>query len=70
VAKQVRADLRGASLNLDGSCDAACHRHGMFHVGRISNITESPRQRKTATRGCKRRVDAAIHTLRVEQTVA
>ena len=46
VAKQVGADLRGASRNLNGGCDAARHRHGMFHAGLISNITESPRKRK------------------------
>ena len=46
VAKQVGADLRGAPRNLDGGCDAARHRHGMFHAGLIPNITESPRKRK------------------------
>jgi hypothetical protein len=66
VAKQVGAGLRGASLNLDGSCDAARHRHGMFHAGLIPNITESPRKRKTTMRGCKRRFDAAIHALRMQ----
>jgi len=43
VARQVGADLRGASLNLDGGCDAARHRNDMFHAGLIPNITESPR---------------------------
>jgi transposase len=72
VAKQVGADLRGASPNLDGGCDAAHHRHGMFHTGLIPTITESPRQRKTTKRGRKRRFDAAIHALRmqVERTLA
>ena len=72
VAKQVKADLRGASLNLDGGCDAARHRNGMFHAGLIPNIAESPRKRKTTERGRKRRFDAAIHALRtrVERTLA
>ena len=72
VAKQVGADLRGASRNLDGGCDAARHRNGMFPAGLIPNITESPRKRKTTTRGRKRRFDAAIHALRmrVERTLA
>jgi hypothetical protein len=72
VARQVGADLRGASRNLDGGCDAARHRNGMFHAGLIPNITESPRKRKTTTRGRKRRFDAAIHALRmrVERTLA
>ena len=72
VAKQVGADLRGASRNLNGGCDAARHRHGMFHAGLIPNITESPRKRKTTKRGRKRRFDAAIHALRmqVERTLA
>ena len=65
VTKQVGADLRGTSLNLDGGCDAARHRHGMFHADLIPNITESPRTRKTTTRGRKRRFDAAIHALRM-----
>jgi hypothetical protein len=65
VAKQVGADLRGASPNLDGGCDAAHHRHGMFHTGLIPTITESPRKRKTTTRRRKRRFDAAIHALRM-----
>jgi hypothetical protein len=66
VAKQVGADLRGTSLNLDGGCDAARHRNGMFHAGLIPNITESPRKRKTTKRGRKRRFDAAIHALRMQ----
>jgi transposase len=72
VAKQIGVDLRGASLNLDGSCDAARHRKCMFHAGLIRNITENPRKRKTTKRGRKRRFDAAIHPLRVrvERTLA
>jgi hypothetical protein len=61
VATQVGADLRGASRNLDGGCDAAHHRTGMFPAGLIPNITESPRKHKTTKRGGKRRFDAAIH---------
>jgi hypothetical protein len=53
AATQVGADLRGASLNLDGGCDAARHRTGVFPAGLIPNITESPRKRKTTERGCK-----------------
>ena len=48
VAKQVGADLRGASRNLDGGGDAARHRHGMFPASLIPNIIESPRKRKTS----------------------
>jgi hypothetical protein len=72
VATQVEADLRGASLNLDGGCDAARHRTGMFPAGLIPNITESPRKRKTTKHGRKRRSDAAIRAwrIRVERTLA
>jgi hypothetical protein len=72
VAKQVGADLRGASRNLNGGCDAARHRHGMFHADLLPTITESPRTRQTTTRGRQRRFDAAIHALRmrVERTLA
>jgi hypothetical protein len=65
VAKQVGADLRGASLNLDGGCDATRHRKCIFHAGLIPNITEHPRQRQC-------RFDAAIHAWRmqVERTLA
>jgi hypothetical protein len=72
AATQVEADLRGASLNLDGGCDAARHRKRMFPAGLIPNITERPRKPKTTKRGRKRRFDAAIHALRVrvERTLA
>jgi hypothetical protein len=72
VATQIGADLRGASLNLEGGYDAARHRHGMCHAGLIPNITESPRKRKTTKRGRKRRFDAAIRAwrIRVERTLA
>jgi len=72
VAKQVGTALRGASLNLDGGCDAGRHRHGMCHAGLIPHITERPRTRKTTTRGHMRRVDATIHVLRrrVDRTLA
>ena len=66
VAKQVRADLRGASRNLDGGGDAARHRKGMCHAGLIPIITESPRKRKTTKHGRKRRFDAAIYALRMQ----
>ena len=64
VAKQVGADLRGTSLNLDGGCDAVRHRRGMCHAGLIPNITESPRKRKTTRRGRTPHFDAAIRALR------
>src|SRR5882724_12311227 len=72
VAKQVGTALRGASLNLDGGCDAGRHRHGMCHAGLIPHITERPRTRKTTTRGHMRRVDATTHELRrrVDRTLA
>jgi hypothetical protein len=53
VARQVGADLRGASLNLDGGWDAAHHRNGMVHADIIPNITESPRKRKATKHGHK-----------------
>ncbi len=72
VAKQVGADLRGASLNLDGGCDAARNRTCIFHAGLIPNITENPRKCKTTKHGRKRLFDAAIYALRmrVERTCA
>jgi hypothetical protein len=72
VATQVGADLLGASLHRDGGCDAARHRHGMFHAGFIPNITESPRRCKITKRGRKRRFDATIQAwrMRVERTLA
>jgi len=72
VAKQVGADPRGASFNLDGGCDTARHRNGVFHAGLIPNITASPHKHKTTPRGRQRRFDAALHALRmrVERTLA
>jgi hypothetical protein len=72
VASQVGADLGGTSRNLDGGCDAARHRNGMFYAGLMPNIIESPRKRKTTKRGRTRRFDAGIHALRmrVERTLA
>jgi hypothetical protein len=69
---QVGAELRGASRNLDGGCDAARQRTGMFPARLIPNLTESPRQRTTTERGRKRRFDAAIHSwrIRVERILA
>ena len=40
VAKEVGLDLRGASLNLDGGCDSAHNRKGIFNAGMIPNIPE------------------------------
>jgi hypothetical protein len=60
VATQVEADLRSASLNLDGGCDAASHRTGMCPAGLIPHITESARKRKAAKRGCKRRCHPCV----------
>jgi hypothetical protein len=72
VAKQVGVDLRGASCNLNGGCDAARHRRGLCRVGLIPTIIESPHQRKTTPRGRTRRFNAALHAwrMRVERTLA
>jgi transposase len=72
VAKQIGVDLRGASLNLDGGCDAARHRHGMCLAGFIRHSTERPRTRKTTKHGRERRFDAAIRALRarLERTLS
>jgi IS5 family transposase len=72
VAQHVGLDLRGASLSLDGGCDSAPNRKGMFHAGLIPNIPENPRNRKHPKRGRKRLFNTAIHALRmrVERTFA
>ncbi len=72
VAKKVGLDLRGAYLNLDGGCDSAHHRQGIFHAGMIPNIKENPRNRTTTKRGRKRLFNETIHALRmrVERTFA
>src|SRR2546422_377129 len=72
VAKKVGLDLRGAYLNLDGGFDAARNRKCSFNAGRIPNIKENPRNRKTTKRGRKRLVNEAIHALRMrmERTFA
>ena len=72
VAKQVRLDRRGASLNLDGGFDSAHNRKCIFDAGLIPTIKENPRNRKTPKRGRKRFFNAAIHALRmrVERTFA
>jgi IS5 family transposase len=72
VAQHVGLDLRGASLSLDGGCDSAPNRKGMFHTGLIPNIPENPRNRKHPKRGRKRLCNTAIHALRmrVERTFA
>jgi hypothetical protein len=61
VAKQVRVEIRGAYLNLDGG-----------NAGLIPNIPENPRNRTHTKRGRKRLFNAAIHALRmrVERTFA
>ena len=72
VAKQVGLDLRDASRNLDGGCDAAHHRQCMFNAGLIPNIKENPRNRKPPKRGRTRFFNEAIYALRmrVERTLA
>jgi tmRNA-binding protein len=72
VAKEVRLDLRGASLNLDGGFDSIANRKCIFNAGMIPNIPENPRNRKHPKRGRKRLFNAAIHALRtrVERTFA
>jgi hypothetical protein len=72
VAKEVRLDLRGAYLNLDGGFDSIANRKCIFNAGLIPNIPENPRNRKTIKRGRKRLFNKAVHTLRmrVERTFA
>jgi hypothetical protein len=72
VAKEVGVDLRGAYLNLDGGCDAACNRKSIFNAGLIPNIPENPQNRQHTKRGRKRFFNEAIHALRmrVERTFA
>ena len=72
VATQVRLDLRGAYVNLDGGVDSKHNRKVIFNAGMIPNITENPRHRKTPKRGRKRLFNEAIHALRdrVERTFA
>jgi Transposase DDE domain len=72
VAKQVRLDLRGAYVNLDGGFDSKHNRKVIFNAGMIPNIKENPRHRKTPKRGRKRLFNEAIHALRdrVERTFA
>ena len=72
VAKQVRLDLRGTYVNLDGGFDSKHNRKVIFNAGMIPNIKENPRHRKTPKRGRKRLFNEAIHALRdrVERTFA
>jgi Transposase DDE domain len=72
VATEVRVDLRGAYVNLDGGFDSRHNRKMIFHAGMIPNIKENPRHRKTTKRGRKRFFNEAIHALRmhVEWTFA
>jgi hypothetical protein len=65
VAKQVRLDLKGAYLNLDGAFDSAHNRKMIFNAGMIPNIKENPRNRKATKRGRKRLFNDAIHALRM-----
>src|SRR5438093_11462792 len=72
VAKQAGLDLKGAYVHLDGGCDSAHHRKGMFNAGMIPAIPENPRNRKHTKRRRKRWFNTAIHALRmrVERTFA
>ena len=72
VAQEVGGDRSGASLNLDGGCDAARNRTSMFKAGLLPTIQEPPRNRKRPQRGRNRLCNAAIHAvrLRVERTCA
>jgi len=69
---QVRVDLRGAYVNLDGGFDSRHNRKMIFNAGMIPNIKENPRHRKTTKRRRKRFFNEAIHALRmhVERTFA
>ena len=64
VAQQVGWDLPGAALNLDGGFDAAHHRQGRVHAGRMPNLHEHPRTRQPPQRGRHRLGNAAIQALR------
>ena len=57
-------DLTGAYLDLDGGCDAARNRQGMFNTGMMPNSKENLRNRKTIKRGWKRLGNAAMYALR------
>jgi hypothetical protein len=61
VAKEVGVDRHGAYLNLAGGFDAKAKRKAIFNAGRMPNIKEHPRHRKTTQRGRKRLCNAAIH---------
>jgi hypothetical protein len=65
-AKQGGLDLKGAYLNLDGGCDSAHNRKGIFHAGLIPNIPENLRNRKPPKRGRKRLFNTVIHELRLQ----
>ena len=65
VAKQVGLDLRGAYFNLDGGCDSAPKRTGIFNASMIPNMTENPSNRKPPKRGRPRFFNEAIHALRM-----
>src|SRR3979411_532132 len=52
--------------------DSRHNRKAVFNAGRMPNIKENPRNRKTPKRGRKRLLNAAMHSLRlrVERTFA
>ncbi len=62
VAQEGGWDLRGASLHLDGGCDAAHHRPGICTAGLSPNIPETARHRKRPKRGRQRWCTAALQT--------
>ena len=72
VAKLTGLALKSAYRNWDGGCASKAKRQASFHAGRIPNITEKPRNRRTPKRGRKRWFNPAMHALRerVERTVA
>jgi hypothetical protein len=64
--------LEGASLPLDGGCEATANRTATCHAGMIPNRKEKPRHRKPPKRGRTRLGNQAIHAVRerVARTVA
>jgi len=72
VATQGDLNLRGTYCNLDGGFDAKGNRKMIFNAGRIPNITENSRNRKTTKRGRMRLFNNAIYALRmcVKRTLA
>jgi hypothetical protein len=72
VAKVTGQQIGRTNLNLDGGFDSRHNWKAIFNAGRVPNIKENPRNRKTPKRGRKRLFNAAIHSLRlcVERTFA